>query len=107
LALNQEYIELDLFHHAIAQFSPEEWAEAGLGPEDIYLNEFMGDQEVGHATVISNILQGKGASQCNYTYPFKTVREYIDFSQKVSLWHLRLMFNPCLTRFALAAHSLG
>lgn len=45
----------------------------------------MGDQEVGHATVITNMLQGKGAKQCNYTYPFNTVREYVDFSQKVCL----------------------
>jgi hypothetical protein len=56
LALNQEYIELDLFHHGLAQFSVEEFEKAGLNAEDRFLIEFMADQEQGHAEMITNIL---------------------------------------------------
>lgn len=58
LALNQEWIELDLFHHGLAMFSDADFDAAGLGPEDRYLIQFMAEQEVGHATLISNMLQG-------------------------------------------------
>ena len=44
----------------------------------------MAEQEVGHATLISNILQGRGAKQCQYQYPFATVREFVDFCQKLT-----------------------
>jgi len=56
LALNQEWIELDLFHYGLAKFSVEEFEAAGLYAEDRFLIEFMADQEVGHATLLSNIL---------------------------------------------------
>lgn len=56
LALNQEYIELDLFHHGLAQFSVEEFEAAGLNADDRFLIEFMADQEVGHAELLSSIL---------------------------------------------------
>jgi hypothetical protein len=78
----------DSFHYALAKFSIEEWEAAGITAEDRYLIEYMADQEVGHATVIQNMLQGQGAQPCNYTYPFETVREFIDFSQKVHLLSL-------------------
>jgi hypothetical protein len=86
LALNQEWIELDLFHHGLAQFSPAEFEAAGVTPAYQFLIEYMADQEVGHATLISNILQGKGAKRCQYTYPFKTVPEFLDFCQKLTRW---------------------
>jgi hypothetical protein len=86
LALNQEWIELDLFHHGLAMFSDEEFDAAGLGPEDRYLIQFMAEQEVGHSTLISNMLKGRGAKPCQYTYPFKTVREFVDFCQKLTRW---------------------
>lgn len=85
LALYQEYIELDLFHHALAQFSQQDFEDAGLGAEDMFLIEWMADQEVGHAELITNMLSPNNASlQCNYTYPFNTVREFIDFSLKIT-----------------------
>ena len=59
LALYQEYIELDLFHHGLAQFSESDFDTAGLNAEDRYLIQFMADQEVGHATLISNMLGRK------------------------------------------------
>lgn len=56
LALYQEWIELDLFHNGLAQFSAADFTAAGLTAEDRFLIEFMADQEVGHATLLSNIL---------------------------------------------------
>ncbi|KAL9108113.1 MAG: hypothetical protein Q9227_007089 [Pyrenula ochraceoflavens] len=85
LALYQEWIELDLFHDGLARFSVQDFENAGLTAEDRYLLEFMADQESGHATLISNIL-GLQASpvQCTYNYPYTTVREYLDFCQKLT-----------------------
>jgi hypothetical protein len=56
LALNQEWIELDLFHHGLAQFSDAEFDAAGIDAQDRFLIQFMAEQEVGHAKLISNIL---------------------------------------------------
>lgn len=56
LALNQEFIELDLFHKGLAMFSAEDFADAGLSPADQFLIEFMADQEVSHATLLTNML---------------------------------------------------
>ncbi|MCJ1264845.1 hypothetical protein MMC22_004720 [Lobaria immixta] len=56
LALYQEWIELDLFHDGLARFSVEEFEAAGLTVDDRFLTEFMADQDVGHATLITNIL---------------------------------------------------
>ena len=84
LALYQEWIELDLFHNGLAQFSAEDFEAAGLTATDRSLIEFMADQEVGHATLITNILGAAAPVQCNYNYPFTTVREFIDFNQKLT-----------------------
>ncbi|KAI6000551.1 ferritin-like domain-containing protein [Pisolithus albus] len=86
LALNQEYIELDLFHYGLARFSAQEFLDAGLGPEYQFLIEYMADQEVGHAEMISNIIYPYGAKQCQYQYPFDTVRGFFDFCQKLTRW---------------------
>ena len=84
LALYQEWIELDLFHDGLARFSVEEFEAAGLTAEDRYLIQFMADQEVGHATLITNILGANAPVQCTYNYPYTTVREFIDFCQKLT-----------------------
>ena len=44
----------------------------------------MADPEVGNAILISNILVEHAAKQCTYQYPFNTVREFIDFCQKLT-----------------------
>ncbi len=44
----------------------------------------MADQEVGHATLITNILGQAAPVQCTYNYPATTVREFIDFCQKLT-----------------------
>ncbi|KAH8648501.1 ferritin-like domain-containing protein [Xylariales sp. PMI_506] len=84
LALYQEYIELDLFHWGLATFSVEEFEAIGLTAEDRYLIEFMADQEVGHATLLTNILGAQAPVQCTYNYPVSNLREYLDFSQKLT-----------------------
>ncbi|KAI0057612.1 hypothetical protein BV25DRAFT_1372178 [Artomyces pyxidatus] len=85
LGLHQELIELDLFHHGLAIFNESDFAAAGLSEDDMFLIEFMADQEVGHATLISNILAPNITQQCTYQYPnFTGVRDFIDFCQKVT-----------------------
>ncbi|EXJ86561.1 hypothetical protein A1O3_03514 [Capronia epimyces CBS 606.96] len=84
LALYQEWIELDLFHYGLATFSVQDFEAAGLTAQDRFLIEFMADQEAGHATLLSNILGPAAPPQCTYNYPFTTVREFIDFCQKLT-----------------------
>lgn len=86
LGLYQEWIELDLFHNILATFSEEDFTAAGLTPSDRFLIEFMADQESGHATLLSNLLGGPGGAtpQCTYNYPFTTVHEAFDFTQKLT-----------------------
>ncbi|KAH9905467.1 ferritin-like domain-containing protein [Xylariomycetidae sp. FL2044] len=86
LGLYQEWIELDLFHWGLATFSVQDFEDAGLTAEDRYLLEFMADQEVGHATLLTNMLGPQAPRQCTYNYPAMNVREYIDFSQKLTRW---------------------
>lgn len=86
LGLYQEYIELDLFHWGLATFSVEDFEAEGLTGEDRYLLQFMAEQEVGHATLLTNMLGDKAPKQCTYSYPAMKVREYIDFSQKLTRW---------------------
>lgn len=86
LGLYQEWIELDLFHNILATFSEDEFTAAGLTASDRFLIEFMADQEAGHATLLSNLLGGPGGAtpQCTYNYPFTTVHEAFDFTQKLT-----------------------
>src|ERR1051326_5454116 len=56
LALYQEWIELDLFNNGLATFSNEDFLAAGLNSEDRALIAFMAQQEIGHATLITNML---------------------------------------------------
>jgi hypothetical protein len=44
----------------------------------------MAKQEIGHATLISNILGAQAPQQCQYNYPYTNVREYLDFCQKLT-----------------------
>lgn len=44
----------------------------------------MAEQEIGHATLITNILGARAPQQCQHTYPFTTVREFVDFCQKLT-----------------------
>ncbi|KAH9935647.1 Rds1 protein [Fomitopsis serialis] len=76
LGLYQELIELDLFHNGLAKFSAEDFQNEGLNADDMYLLQFMADQEVGHATAI--------AICSDYSYPFETVREFLQFSEFVT-----------------------
>lgn len=84
VALYQEWIELDLFHDGLAKFSDQDFMDAGLTVQDRFLIQFMADQEVGHATLISNILGPAAPPQCTYNYPYTTVREFLDFCQRLT-----------------------
>lgn len=86
LGLYQEYIELDLFHYGLATYSVADFEAAGLTAEDRFLLQFMANQEVGHATLLTNMLGSNAPKQCTYNYPSMNVREYIDFSQKLTRW---------------------
>lgn len=86
LGLYQEYIELDLFHWGLATYSVEDFEAVGLTAEDRYLLQFMAEQEAGHATLLTNMLGDNAPKQCTYNYPSLNVREYIDFSQKLTRW---------------------
>ena len=44
----------------------------------------MAQQEVGHATLISNILGAQAPQQCQYNYPYTNVKEFLDFCQKLT-----------------------
>ncbi|KAG5977713.1 hypothetical protein E4U55_006595 [Claviceps digitariae] len=86
LGLYQEWIELDLFHWGLATFSAAEFDAFGIGAEDRFLLQYMADQEVGHATLLSNMLGPQAPVQCTYNYPVRNVAEYIDFNQKLTRW---------------------
>ncbi|KAJ5757462.1 uncharacterized protein N7511_006156 [Penicillium nucicola] len=84
LALYQEWIELDLFQYALRRFSKEDFKSAGLTDADRELIAFMAQQEIGHATMLSNILGTHAPQQCSYVYPFTNVQQFIDFAQKLT-----------------------
>ncbi|PGG96833.1 hypothetical protein AJ79_09439 [Helicocarpus griseus UAMH5409] len=85
LAMYNEWIQLDLFQYGLEHFSEEDFAAAKLTPEDRFLIQFMAEQEVGHATLVANMLGPGTPKQCNYNYPpFSDVREWLDFCQKVT-----------------------
>ncbi|KAI1785773.1 ferritin-like domain-containing protein [Ganoderma leucocontextum] len=85
LTLYQEYIELDLFEYGLAKFPVSEFEAAGLNADDRFLIQFMADQEVAHAKLLTNIIgQGVAAQRCTYSYPFETVRDFVDFCQKLT-----------------------
>ncbi|KAL1301835.1 hypothetical protein AAFC00_006020 [Neodothiora populina] len=86
LGLYQEWIELDLFNNGLAVFSEEDFIAAGLTAEDREMIRFMAAQEEGHATLLSNMLGETAAPQCTYNYPFTTVREFVDFNQRLTRW---------------------
>jgi hypothetical protein len=68
-------------------FSVEEFAAAGITEEDISLIQFMADLLVGHATLLTNILSYGGrtpAKQCAYRYDFETVRDFVNFCQRLT-----------------------
>jgi Ferritin-like domain len=84
LGLYQEWIELDLFHDGLARFTDAELTDAGLGLEARSLIEFMANQETGHATLLTNMLGEAAPKECVYNYPYTTVREWLDFMQRVT-----------------------
>jgi len=46
----------------------------------------MADQEIGNATVLTNMLGPQAPKQCTYNYPATNVAEFVDFNQKLTRW---------------------
>ncbi|KGO74405.1 hypothetical protein PITC_019380 [Penicillium italicum] len=86
LALYQEWIELDLFQDGLRRFNDSAFRAAGMTASDRELIAFMAQQEIGHATMLSNILGERAPQQCNYIYPYTNVKEFVDFCQKLTRW---------------------
>ncbi|KAI9819272.1 MAG: hypothetical protein M1827_007428 [Pycnora praestabilis] len=84
LGLYQEWIELDLFHDGLVRFTDDDFLAAGLDSEARSLIEFMADQETGHATLLTNMLGVAAPKECVYNYPYETVREWLDFMQRLT-----------------------
>ncbi|KAF9558065.1 Rds1 protein [Agrocybe pediades] len=85
LALNQEWIELDLFRFGRERFSDEDFHNAGLTDDDINLIGFMAQQEVAHGQLFTNMIgPDRAAKPCKYQYPFDNVRDFFEFSQRVT-----------------------
>ncbi|EKM54235.1 uncharacterized protein PHACADRAFT_162619 [Phanerochaete carnosa HHB-10118-sp] len=79
------FIELDLFNRGLAQFSPQDFESADIGSDEQFLIKWMGDQEIGHTQLLTNFLSPQNASTtCNYSHPFTTVQEFIDFSTRIT-----------------------
>lgn len=55
LGLYQEWIELDLFLNGLAVFSAADFEAAGLTAEDRALIAYMANQEMSHATLLTNM----------------------------------------------------
>lgn len=66
----------DLFNYGHNKFSQAEFTAAGMNEDDVALLQFMANQEVGHATLLSDLTgayNGSVAKQCTYHYDFVSV----------------------------------
>jgi hypothetical protein len=58
LALNQQLLELDLFHFGLAKFTVQDFEDVQIFEADRFLIQFLADQKVSHATLLSNMIGG-------------------------------------------------
>ena len=65
LALNQQLLELDLFHFGLATFTVEDFEDVQIFEADRFLIQFLADQKVSHATLLSNMIGGGITSSHN------------------------------------------
>jgi hypothetical protein len=97
LALNQEWIELDLFRYGLQRFSTQEFDDAGLNEDDRYLIEFMAEQEIGHARALGNLLGGRKFIMFpTHTYP--DCCQYSRSGFKILQLHLSVPERPRVCR---------
>lgn len=73
-----------MFNYGITRFTDAEFAAQNMTANDISLLRFFGQQEIGHANLLSNMLGPKAPLQCTYKYNFNTVSEFIDLNQKLT-----------------------
>ncbi|KAI0027346.1 hypothetical protein K488DRAFT_61869 [Vararia minispora EC-137] len=86
LGLHQELLELDAFLNGPELFSESDFEAAGLDAENQFLLRFMGQQEIGHATLIASMIGwDQSLPQCQYRYPnYTSVRDYVDDMRRVT-----------------------
>lgn len=48
-----------MFNYGLAKFSEKEFEDAGLNADDLFLIQFMANQEAGHAVALSHLLGRK------------------------------------------------
>ena len=65
-------------------FPIEKFQADDVTAADRHLIKFMADQEVGHATMVANILGPKAPRLCKYKYPFTTVKGFVGFCRKLA-----------------------
>jgi hypothetical protein len=56
----------------------QESPDTGFSPSGDSLVKFMANQEVGHATLLTNMLGEAAPKQCVYNYPYTTASMAID-----------------------------
>ncbi|KAI0074646.1 Rds1 protein [Panus rudis PR-1116 ss-1] len=82
LGVQQELLEMYLFHQGLANFTAEQFAADGLSAEDVHLIEHMANQEVGHLRLLSDIVgPARTAKPCKYIFPYNTIQEWINLSR--------------------------
>lgn len=79
-----EWLHYDLFTLGLHRWSESDYTAIGLSPDIRALFQWMADQSIGHITMLRNILGPDAPRQCTFNYPFRTLREWIDFSQKIT-----------------------
>ncbi|KAL1956111.1 hypothetical protein VTO42DRAFT_7630 [Malbranchea cinnamomea] len=84
LALYMEWLHHDLFQTGLSRFSESDFVDAGLDSNIRELFQWMVEQSLGHITMLTNILGPSAPVQCSYNYPWRTLREWIDFCQKIT-----------------------
>ncbi|KAI1940491.1 hypothetical protein LOZ66_002085 [Ophidiomyces ophidiicola] len=84
LLLYASWLQLDLFDTGLSQFSQQDFIQAGLTANDFNLIQFMRGEVLGQVTVLKNILGSSAPTRCGYRYPFNTLPEFNDFSQKMA-----------------------
>ena len=84
LALNLEYLELELFNQALDQLSEDDWVKASYDKSIVDVIRFMRDQETAHVAGIQDLLDGNGPKACDYSFPWNDVESFIDFASVVT-----------------------
>ncbi|TFY75381.1 hypothetical protein EWM64_g8632 [Hericium alpestre] len=85
LDLHQSLLELNLLQFGLTQFNTSDFTQANLTEEDVFLLQYMVEQDAAHVQLVQGILSPNITQPCNYTFPvFADVRGFLDFAQKIT-----------------------